>query len=391
MSLDDALLDEPAELVAIDQGRMLASTASASAGIRTALETDADALLAPLLEQGRPRNLVVVGSGGSSAAGEVLAAVAGHGCPVPIFALTGPSLPGWVGPMDLVVAVSASGTTPEVLSVAGEARRRGTAMLGIGAAGSELAQMCATRNSVAFWPVSRLNPLQDVQKARSMLWALSAPLILLAEHLGLVQLARHGLASAATRLDERAVQCGVEMPTVDNPAKELSIHLTSGLPLVWGSGDVGAVAARRAGRQLAENADWPASVGVLPEAVRTHAGLLRGAWAPPPTEQDIFRDRTLDTQPQPRLRALLLRDPGEHPDTGQIADAVVEACDRLEVGCVQVMAAGGHVIEQLADLVALVDFASVYAALMQSHDPSRSANDVDPRFGRPEPGGPSWN
>lgn len=391
MSLDDTLLDDPDDLVGLDAGRMLASTASAGAAIRQALTVDTDDILAPLISQGRPRSLVVVGAGGSSAPGEVLAAVAGRGSPVPVFALGGPTLPGWIGPMDLVVAVSASGHTAETLSFVTEAQRRGSSVLGIGSADSPLQALCSTARGVSFWPVSRLSPLRDVQKARSLLWALSTPLILLAGELGLVQHARHGLAGAATRLDERAVECGVQSPTVDNPAKELSIHLTGGLPVVWGSGDVGAVAARRLGRQLAENADWPSVVGVLPEAVRTHAGLLRGPWARPADEADIFRDRTQQEDPQPRLRVLLVRDASEHPDTTAIAEAVLQTCDRMDVACVAVMGNGGHAIEQLADLVGLLDFASVYSALMQRRDPSHSAEDLDERFGRHQPGGGSWS
>lgn len=382
MSLDDTLLDDPDALLALDAGRMLASTAAASAGIRQALDAEAHDILGPLVAQGRPRSLVVVGAGGSSVPGEVLAAVAGRGSPVPVFALGGPTLPGWIGPMDVVVAVSASGATAETLTFVTEAQRRGSTVLGIGAAGSPLQELCSTARGVTFWPVSRRSPLQDVQRARSLLWALSTPLILLAGDLGLVQHARQGLAGAANRLDERAVECGVNALTPDNPAKELSIHLTGGLPLIWGSGEVGAVAARRLGRQLAENADWPGLVGVLPEAVRTHAGLLRGPWARPPGPDDIFRDRTEDEQPAPRLRVLLTRDAAEHPDTRDIADAVSQTCERMDVACVSLMGAGAHPLEQLADLVGLLDFASIYAALMQRRDPSVSAEDLDPRFGR---------
>ncbi|HRY09809.1 MAG: mannose-6-phosphate isomerase [Actinobacteria bacterium] len=382
MSVDDTLLDEPDELVGIDSQRMLASTASAGAAIRSTLDADDGHALGPLVEQGRPRSLCVVGAGGSSAPGEVLAAVAGRGSPLPVFALGGPALPGWVGPMDLVVAVSASGRTPEILTFVSEAQRRGSSVLGIGAANSPLQEVCSNARGVSFWPVSRLSPLQDVQKARSLLWALSAPLLLLAGELGIVAEARDGLAGAADRLDARALECGVEVLTPENPAKDLSIHLTSGLPLAWGSGDVGAVAARRLGRQLAENADWPSVVGVLPEGARTHAGLLGGPWAAPAREEDIFRDRTLDSGPQPRLRAVLLRDAMEHPDTATIADAVVQTCERLDVPCQELTATSGHAIEQLADLVGLVDFASIYTALMQRRDPSHSAEDIDPRFGR---------
>jgi glucose/mannose-6-phosphate isomerase len=385
VSLDDTLLDEPDELIRIDAQRMLASTASAASAVRTALDADAAAVLAPLIEQGRPRSLCVVGAGGSSAAGEVLAAVAGRGSPLPVFALGGPTLPGWVGPMDLVVAVSASGRTPEILTFVAEAQRRGSSVLGIGAADSPLQEVCTSSRGVSFWPVSRMSPLLDEQKARSLLWALSTPLLLLAGELGLVSHAREGLIGAADILDRRAIDCGVQALAPENPAKSLSIHLTSGLPVVWGSGDVGAVAARRIGRQLAENADWPSVVGVLPEAGRTHAGLLRGPWAGPVSEADIFRDRTLDDQPQPRLRVLLVRDAMEHPETAAIADALEQTCERMDVACEVVAAQGGHPIEQLAELIGLLDFASIYAALMQRRDPSQSAEDLDPRFGRQRP------
>jgi len=348
VSLDDTLLDDPEELVAIDSQRMLASTASAGAAIRAALAVDGDHALGPLTAQGRPRSLCVVGAGGSSAPGEVLAAVAGRGSPVPVFAFGGPSLPGWVGPMDLVVAVSASGRTPEILSFIGEAQRRGSSVLGVGAAGS--------------------------------------PLLLLAGDLGLVANAREGLAAAAQRLDARAIECGLEVAAPENPAKSLTLHLTAGLPLVWGSGDIGAVAARRLGRQLAENADWPSVVGALPDAARTHAGLLAGPWAGQAGHGDIFRDRALDDeQPQPRMRAVLVRDAMEHPDTSAIADAVIQTCERLAVPYQVLSATAGHPIEQLADLIAVMDFASIYAALMQRRDPSFSAEDIDPRFGRIRP------
>ena len=121
------------------------------------------------------------------------------------------------------------------------------------------------------------------------------------------------------------------------------------------------------------------------------AGQMLAAVEAEVDETDIFRDRTEEEGPQPRLRTLLVRDPSEHPDTTAIAEAVIQTCDRMDVPCVAVMGNGGHAIEALADLIGLLDFASVYAALMQRRDPSRSAEDIDPRFGRHQSGGTSWN
>ena len=71
--------------------------------------------------------------GGSGIAGDVLAAVAGPALPVPIVVHRGFGLPGWVGPMDLVIAVSCSGATAETLAALEEAVRRGCRLLVVGA------------------------------------------------------------------------------------------------------------------------------------------------------------------------------------------------------------------------------------------------------------------
>ena len=58
MSLDDSLLDEPEVLVRIDAQRMLASTASAGAAIRNALDADGGQVLGPLVEEHFRRGMV---------------------------------------------------------------------------------------------------------------------------------------------------------------------------------------------------------------------------------------------------------------------------------------------------------------------------------------------
>src|ERR1700751_4027825 len=117
-------------------------------GGRAAQEAD----LSGRIAAGRPRAIVVTGMGGSGIAGEVLAAVAGPGCPVQVATVHDYRLPGWVGAADLVIAVSCSGATEETLSAAGEAVGRGCHLLGGGSLDSPLAAM-AEQASAAFIPV----------------------------------------------------------------------------------------------------------------------------------------------------------------------------------------------------------------------------------------------
>ncbi len=64
-----------------------------------------------------PRVLVVAGMGGSAAAGDVPAAVSvAADSVIPIVVHRGYGLPSWVGPADVVAAVSCSGQTEETLS-----------------------------------------------------------------------------------------------------------------------------------------------------------------------------------------------------------------------------------------------------------------------------------
>jgi len=107
---DDAALDDPAALADLDRDGMLLAVATAGAQVREALVLIEPETLANLAGD-RPRAVVVTGMGGSGIAADVATAVAGRTCPVPVVAHRGHRLPGWVGPMDLVVAVSCSGGT----------------------------------------------------------------------------------------------------------------------------------------------------------------------------------------------------------------------------------------------------------------------------------------
>jgi len=82
----------------------------------------------------RPRSVLVASLGGSAVVADVLELLAEPGSPVPVSVRRNLPLPGWVGPLDLVVAVSLSGRASGPLAVAAEAARRGASILTVGAA-----------------------------------------------------------------------------------------------------------------------------------------------------------------------------------------------------------------------------------------------------------------
>lgn len=124
---DEALLDDPEALTANDPGGMLRATAAAGPQIREAMQLIAETDLTGLGTEGRPRAVVIAGVGTAARTGEVLATVAGPRCPVPVVAHRSAGVPGWVGAADVVIAVSASGHSPEALAAAEAAAQIGRA------------------------------------------------------------------------------------------------------------------------------------------------------------------------------------------------------------------------------------------------------------------------
>jgi D-arabinose 5-phosphate isomerase GutQ len=372
--LDLALLDDAEALQRNDPGGMLRATASAGAQVRESAALAAEANLASIADEGRPRAVVVAGVGTAARTGDILETVAGPRCPVPVLSHRSAGIPGWVGAADVVIAVSASGRSPEALAAAEAAARRGARLVAIGAPDSEL-QALAERARAPFIPVPRRAP------ARASIWALTVPVLLAGRAIGLVKVAEADFAETATRLDADAERCRTGLETFVNPGKSLALDLAHSIPVVWGSSPLATVAARRFGDTLAANARYPVMAGALGEAGRGRVGLLDGVFGGlAEAERDIFADPE-DAQPgAPRLRLVLLRDGGlageEEAADGEPAavedrraEAVQKLAERRGVRVSLLTAEGGSPLERLASLVAVPDFASLYLGLAHGLDP----------------------
>ncbi|MER7442207.1 SIS domain-containing protein [Micromonospora avicenniae] len=369
---DEALLDNADALAERDPGGMLRHTAAAGAQVRESAALAAEANLSVLGDEGRPRAVVIAGIGTAGRTGDVLATVAGPRCPVPVIPHRSAGVPGWVGAADVVIAVSASGRSPEALGAAEAAHRRGARLVAVGAPDSQL-QSVAERARAPFIPVPRRAP------ARASLWALTVPVLLAARTLGLVKVNEADLAETAARLDADADRCRPTAESFVNPAKSLALGLAGSIPIVWGSSPLATVAARRFGDTLSANARYPVVTGALGEAGRGRVGLLDGVFGGlVEGERDIFADPDETVGDATRLRLVLLRDGGLNAEDDadeplaveeRRAEAVQTLAERRGVRCDVVTAEGGSALERLASLTAVPDFASIYLALAHGLDP----------------------
>ncbi|HEX9040103.1 MAG TPA: SIS domain-containing protein [Trebonia sp.] len=380
-------LDDPEIVEAGDPGGMLRQIASSAAQVRTALRACAEADLSALSPDARPRALVVAGSGGaggSAFACDALAAICGTGAPVQVTGVSGWQLPGWIGAADMVLAVSRSGHTAEALALASEAARRGCYLVAVSAPGSPL-QEIAARARGTFIPVTTAGP------ARAMPWALTVPLLVCADRLGVARVDAAAYEAAAAAMEDVSHQCRPSSESFVNPAKSLALDLVGRLPVIWGGSPVAAAAARRFASQLAANAKHPALAGVLPEAGHDQVATFDGPYAPPPepafpaaedlggafddvdfgefSEDD---DAELDglSGDEASLRLVLIADPaGEHPsvERARAAAASLAAVRGIDVSDITMDA--GDPLRRLAGAVQLLDYASVYLGIANGIDP----------------------
>lgn len=368
IEVDDGLLDDPERLAAADPGAMLRAVATSGAQVRQAVHSADEAGVGRLMADDRPRAVVVAGMGGSGIAGGVLAAVCGPQCAVPVVATRSYTLPGWAGPMDLVAAVSCSGSTEETLAVVEEARRRGCRLLTVGAPGSPLADLSERARGVhvAVDAGGRL--------PRANMWALSAPLLVAADALGLAAVPAGVLASTADLLDAAAERCRPSSDSFVNPAKSLALELAGSTPMIWGSSDIADVAAYRFACQLNENAKMPAVFGGLPEANHNQVVAFDGPYgvgARRSDVDDLFADRVEQAERTVgALRLVLLADTEEHPQVARRREISADVAADRGVPVSELTAEGSHPVERLASLVSIADFASVYLALVIGVDPT---------------------
>lgn len=386
--VDEQLLDDADALAAADRSGVLLSLATAGAQVREAMVRGREAGVCSLADDDRPRSVLVASLGGSGIVGDVLSMLAGASSAMPVSVRRGLPLPGWVGGLDLVVAVSLSGRAHGPLALAAEAGRRGCRLLTVGAPDSPLADVCAQARGLHV-PVDlrrhRDAPDAGPVSSRAALWSLLTPVLMAAHALGAVDVPDSVLSRTADVLDREADAARPSSMSFVNPAKALALQLSGHVPVVLADGTVTEVAARRAVAMLARTARTPAMQGSLPDDASEVVATFDGPFTP--GESDVFADPFVDPPAGPMQRLLLLREPTPEPgrddqaafERAALADRVRELAREVGVPVSEVAADRGHDMERLAQLVARTDFTATYLALGMGLDPVTSPHVADLR------------
>jgi glucose/mannose-6-phosphate isomerase len=290
-------------------------------------------------------NIVVLGMGGSGIAGDVLASVANSTLPVPVTVLKQYRCPNFVGPRTLVFAVSYSGGTEETESMAKGVLERGAALVVVSKGGG-LGALADSAGAL------RLT-CPDGYLPRAALGALISPLFATLDGIGMLADASAWLADAQTQLASRRDRCVPSVGGSANPAREIARRIGRTIPLVYGGGALGAVAAMRWKCDINENAKAPAFWNTHPEL--DHNEIC--AWG---QHGDVTRQL---------LTVIELRHSFEHERLEPRFAIVRELMREAVHDILEVRAEGTGRLAQVLDLMYLGDWVSCYLAL---------DNDVDP-------------
>ncbi|TCK20541.1 SIS domain-containing protein [Pseudonocardia endophytica] len=300
MVLDDTLLADPGELASRDTAGDLRAAATAGAQIRSTVFGAAEAGVGSLAGF-RPRALVLLRRPGvSGAAADLIQALLGPRCPVPV--VVADEVPGWIGPLDVVVGHSVLDTDAELATSVELAARRGAEVVLAAPESGPVAAAGAGR-------IRLVPPRVPVPAGLGFAHAITTMLSAVTALELLSPAPAEGFEALADAVDAEAERCQPNHEPFVNPAKSLALRLAEHTPLLWGTDPAAVAVARHGAVTLATQAGVVAHAADLAQA-GTEGGLAR-AVDMAEREHDVFRDPFDDPDPGALPPRLLLIGTGE--------------------------------------------------------------------------------
>ncbi|MBW4716242.1 SIS domain-containing protein [Saccharothrix obliqua] len=279
--LDDSLLDDRTRLLEADVAGLLRAAARAGAQVRATAEV-ADELGVRRVFQERPRALVLVTRPGvAPAVAALVTALLGPRCPVPVVVVD--DVPGWVGPLDVVLAHTEDPGDVVLAEAVDRAARRGARVLLTAEADGPVAASAAQHALL-------IPPRVPVPRGFGFPRAFAAWVVALHA----LRLLDVNVSVIADELDREAERDHPVHESFVNPAKSLALRVADRTPLLWGLDDPATAVAAHGAHVLACYAGLVSDVAPYPQALTRsvlHRRAVRGSsgadiFADPEDEQD---------------------------------------------------------------------------------------------------------
>lgn len=328
-------LDDQSRIAAVDKSSMLQQIIGLPRQIEEALTWRVEL-------DSRPDNLCICGMGGSAVGGDILSDYAVQASDKQVSVVRGVDLPRWVGPRTLVLMVSYSGNTWEVLDLYRKAKERGVPMVGI-TSGGELMNWCQRDGLVCLRIPTGLQP-------RAALGYLLGACALTADAVGIAPAARD-LQRANLAMSDLKENLVPGVPTDVNMAKRLALKLQGKVPVICAPRPLRTVAYRWQ-TQLNENAKMMAFSGEFPEI---NHNLLVG-W--------------MEDERRKEFVPVFLKTLSSAGSLGEKMGVTVQLIKESKNQPVEVELSGRTLLETSLMGILLGDFVSLYLAVLRGVDPT---------------------
>jgi glucose/mannose-6-phosphate isomerase len=290
-------------------------------------------------------SIAVLGMGGSGISGDVLAAAASGDLCLPVSVHKQIRTPAYIGPRTLVFAVSYSGDTEETVSMTRGALEAGAQVVAV-SSGGELARMAADAGAVHV-------PCPTGYMPRAAIGTLIAPILGTLGAIGVLADTDAWITAAIDQLARRRDASTRDVEAPGNVAREVARRLDGTIPLIYGGGAIGGVAAMRWKCDINENAKAPAFWAAYPEL--DHNEIC--GWG---QHGDVTRQL---------ISIIELRHSYEHERLRPRIDVTRDIIDEAVHQVIPVEAAGEGRLAQLLDLMYVGDWTSVHLAADRGVDP----------------------
>ena len=335
------VLDNQETVKKVDSSNMLGDLAKTPDYCRDAIKR---AKQVDVPKKVTPRNIVIVGMGGSAIGGEILHDWLRDTLPIPVEVCRDYVLPAYVNKDTLVLANSYSGNTEETLTAFLSAIKRKCTVLAV-TSGGQLEAFCKKLHVPHVMIPAGLQPRVAVPY-------LFFPLPVLLEKLGILSNIEDELEEAIAVLEKGAKANAPTVPAGDNRAKQLAADLLGTIPVVYGFRQYTSIA-HRLKAQFNENSKVHSRSNVFPEL--NHNETV-GYDAP----EAISKQHSV----------ILIRDTQEPSEIRNRIETTTDLVFGRANKVMEIMAQGKGKLAKMFSVLCTGDYASVYLAILQNKDPT---------------------
>ena len=281
-------------------------------------------------------HIVFVGMGGSGTLGDTLSSILSK-ANVHICVVKGYHLPSTADSSTLVVASSVSGNTLETLTVLDKAKKAGSKIISF-SSGGKMEQYCL-KNKIQY----RKIPILNSPRASYPVYLYSILNVLNS----VIPIKKSDVLESITFLEKTRKQISSSNLNTNNPSIDLASWIT-GMPIIYYPAGLQAPAIRFK-NSLQENA----KMHVLAEDIieTCHNGIV--AW-----------------EKKSNMQPILIRGRDDYIKTKELWKAVVKYFEINGIDYKEVNSIRGNILSKIINLVYLLDYASIYLAVMNRTDPT---------------------